>query len=83
MISVIANVDYRPIRRNVTLSGSRASRNLIVNFIDDQITERTERFGARIIIPPETQRLGVQLGPQSTLEVGILDDDCKSTLQID
>ena len=77
--SVIANVDYLPIRRNVTLSGSVASENLIVNFIQDEIIERTERFGARIIIPPEAQRLGVQLGSSSTLIVGILDDDRKST----
>ena len=76
---LIAGIDYQPLRQNITLSPTAASQSLVVMIIQDQITERTESFGARIIIPPETQRLGVQLGSPSTLNVRILDDDCKLT----
>ena len=73
----IAGVDYRPLRRNITLSPSVASETLVVPIIQDQLTERTESFQARIIVPPETQRLGVELGSPSVLTVNIRDDDCK------
>ena len=73
----IAGVDYQPLRRNVTLSPSVASQTLVVPIIQDQLTERTESFQARIIVPPETQRLGVELGSPSVLTVNIRDDDCK------
>lgn len=73
----IAGVDYQPLRRNVTLSPSVASQTLVVPIVQDQLTERTESFQARIIVPPETQRLGVELGSPSVLTVNIRDDDCK------
>ena len=69
----IAGVDYQPLRRNVTLSPSVASQTLVVPIIQDQLTERTESFQARIIIPPEAQRLGVELGSPSVLTVSIQD----------
>ena len=75
----IAGVDYQPLRTNVTLSPSIASQTLTVPIIQDQITERTESFRARIIVPEETQQLGVQLGSLSELTVHIQDDDCKLT----
>ena len=78
----IAGVDYRPLRTNATLSPSIQSQTLVVTIIQDQITERTESFRARIIIPPETQQLGVQLGSPSELTVNIRDDDCKLTWQM-
>ena len=78
----IAGVDYQPLRTNVTLSPSIASQTLTVPIIQDQITERTESFRARIIVPEETQRLGVQLGSPSELTVNIQDDDCKLTWQM-
>ena len=73
----IAGVDYQPLRRNVTLSPSVASQTLVVPIVQDQLTERTESFQARIIVPPETQWLGVELGSPSVLTVNIRDDDCK------
>ena len=78
----VAGVDYQPLRTNVTLSPSIASQTLTVPIIQDQITERTESFRARIIIPPETQQLGVQLGSPSELTVNIQDDDCKLTWEM-
>ena len=74
---LIAGVDYEPLRTNVTLNPSQVTANLLVNIIEDDITERTERFGVRIIIPEETQQLGVTLGSPSELEVRIGDDDRK------
>ena len=73
----IAGVDYQPLRRNVTLSPSVASQTLVVPIILDELTERNESFQARIIIPPKTQRLGVELGSPSVVTVNIQDDDCK------
>ena len=73
----IAGIDYQPLRKNVTLSPSVASKTLVVPIIQDQLTERNESFQARIIIPPETQRFGVELGSPSVLTVNIQDDDCK------
>ena len=75
--SAIAGVDYQSLRRNVTLSQAKTSEDLVVTILQDKITERTETFGARIIIPVETQQLGVQLGPLSSLIIKILDDDRK------
>ena len=82
IITVSAGVDYRPLRRNVTLSGTVASENLGVTIIEDEITERTESFGARIIIPQDAQRLGVRLGDQSNMTINILDDDRKTNYGI-
>jgi len=53
-----------------------------VIILEDVITERTESFGARIIIPQDTQRLGVRLGDQSTMIINILDDDRKTIQKI-
>ena len=75
----IADVDYRSLKKNFTLGPSQLFENLDVPIIQDQMTERTESFRVRIIIPPETQRLGVQLGSPSELTVNIRDDDCKLT----
>ena len=76
-VCFIAGIDYRPLRRNVTLSELQATEVLVVNIIQDNITERTEAFEVRIIIPEETQQLGVSLGTPSVLRVTIGDDDCK------
>ena len=46
-----------------------------MTILDDTITERAERFGARIIIPQETQQLGIELGTPSTIIITISDDD--------
>ena len=73
----IAGVDYQPLRRNVTLSQAITSEDLKVIILQDKITERIESFGARIVIPSETQQLGVQLGSPSSLIIKILDDDRK------
>ena len=54
-----------------------ATENLVVNIFNDSITERTETFEARIVIPEETEQLGVSLGSPSVLSIRILDDDCK------
>ena len=55
------------------------SESLVVMIIQDEINEKTENFSARIIIPLETQQLGVKLGSPSTLNIAIIDDDRKST----
>ena len=77
--TIIAGVDYQPLRRSVTLGQTIASENLVISILQDQMTERTKQFGARIIIPPGTQQLGVQLGSPSSLNVQIQDDDRGST----
>ena len=46
-----------------------------MTIIDDTIIERAESFGARIIIPEETRRLGIELGTPSTVIVTISDND--------
>ena len=60
------------------MSELKATEILTVNILDDNITERTEGFEVRIIIPEETQQLGVSLGTPSVLSVRIFDDDRKS-----
>ena len=62
---------------NVTLTPLQVTANLQVDIIDDSVTERTKAFGVRIIIPEETQRLGVTLGSPSELTVMLRDDDRK------
>ena len=64
-------------RTNVTLNPLQVTANLVVDIIQDSITERTESFGVRIIIPEEAQQLGVTLGSPSELTVRIQDDDSK------
>ena len=59
------------------MSELQATENLEVIILDDSITERTEEFEVRIIIPEETQQLGVSLGAPSVLSVRIFDDDRK------
>ena len=48
--------------------------------MNDDITERTESFGIRLILPEATQQLGVSLGDDSEVIIGILDNDGKSSL---
>ena len=74
---LIAGVDYIPLMRNVTLSPFKAAENLAVDIIQDNIVEQIEEFGIRIIIPIETQQLGVLLGTPSEITIRIVDDDCK------
>ena len=74
---LIAGVDYIPLMRNVTLSPFKAAENLAVDIIQDNIVEQIEEFGVRIIIPVETQQLGVLLGTPSEITIRIVDDDCK------
>ena len=82
----IAGVDYEPLRMNVTLGPLQATQNLAVDIIEDSLTERTEEFQVRIIVPEEAQQLGVSLGMPSVLTVRIIDDDrklpclCKQTM---
>ena len=73
----IAGVDYEPLRTNVTLGPLQATQNLAVDIIEDLLTERTEEFQVRIIVPEEAQQLGVSLGMPSVLTVRIIDDDRK------
>ena len=64
-------------RRNVTLSEFQRTEYLAVDIVQDNIAERTEAFGVRIIIPAETQQLGVLLGTPSEMTIRIIDDDRK------
>ena len=64
-------------RTNVTLNPLQVTASLAVDIIQDSITERTESFGVRMIIPEEAQQLGVTLGNPSEISVMIQDDDCK------
>ena len=59
------------------MSELQTTEKLVVNIINDNITERTEEFEVRIIIPEETQQLGVCLCTPSVLRVTISDDDRK------
>ena len=72
-----AGADYRPLRTNVTLNPLQVTQNLAVDILQDSVTERTEAFGVRIIIPEETQQLGVTLGSPSVIPIRIADDDRK------
>ena len=65
---------------NVTLSQNQAAKQLTVDIIQDVIIERNESFGVRIIIPEETQELGVSLGSPSLLYITIIDDNRKLLL---
>ena len=62
-------------RTNVTLNPLQVTANLAVDIIQDSITERTETFGVRIIVPEETQQLGVTAGDPSVIPIRITDDD--------
>lgn len=75
--TLAAGVDYQPLIANVTLSQFQTTGNLVVIIIQDNITERTEAFEARIIIPTEAQQLGVSLGSPSIFSIEIFDDDRK------
>ena len=77
MTILTAGADYRPLRTNVTLNPLQVTANLAVDILQDSITERTEVFGVRIIIPEEAQQLGVTLGSPSVISIRIADDDCK------
>ena len=74
---LIAGVDYRPLRTNVTLNPLQVTANLAVDIIQDSITERTESFKVTMIIPEEAQQLGVTLGSPSVMPIRITDDDRK------
>jgi len=69
--------DYQPVMLNLTFGEFDITRSFQVNLVDDDVPERTEQFGIRIIIPPEVQQLGVSLGSPSELTFEISDDDCK------
>ena len=77
MTILTAGADYRPLRTNVTLNPLQVTANLAVDILQDSVTERTEVFGVRIIIPEEAQQLGVTLGSPSVISIRIADDDCK------
>ena len=72
-----AGVDYRPLRTNVTLTPLQVTDHFEVDILQDSITERTEVFGVRIIIPEEAQQLSVMLGSPSEILIRIADDDRK------
>lgn len=75
--TLAAGVDYQPLIANVTLSQFQTTENVVVTIIQDNITERTEAFEVRIIIPTEAQQLGVSLGSPSIYSIEIFDDDRK------
>ena len=75
--TLTAGVDYEPLMVNVTLNPLQVTENLEVDIIQDFITERTERFGVRIIIPKEAEQLGVTAGSPSVIPIRIGDDDRK------
>jgi len=70
-----AGEDYQPNIENFTLGSRNEIGTAAVTILDDTITERAERFGARIIIPEKTQQLGIELGTPSTIIITISDDD--------
>ena len=80
LTKLTAGVDYQPLRTNVTLNPLQVTANLAVNITQDTIAERTEEFRVRIIIPEETQQLGVTLGTPSEISIRITDDDRKLIL---
>lgn len=46
-----------------------------MKIIENNITDGNRRFGLRIVIPEESQRLGIELGTLSELNITIIDDD--------
>lgn len=75
VLSITAGIDYQPFIRNITLSQSIASVTIQVETIENNVTDGNRKFGLRIIIPEETQRLGIELGTPSELNITIIDDD--------
>ena len=65
---------------NVTLNQLNIIADLAVDIIQDSISEGIEEFGVRIIVPEETQQLGVTAGNPSVITITITDDDCKLIL---
>ena len=53
------------------------SQILIINITQDDIDEKQEMFGVRLIIPQELQQPNVALGTPAEATVTILDDDSK------
>ena len=74
-VCITAGIDYQPLVRNITLSQFVASVIIQVEIIENNITDGNKRFGLRIIVPEETQRLGIELGTPSELNVTVVDDD--------
>ena len=81
-VCITAGVDYQPLIRNVTLSQLVASVTIQVKLIENNITDGNRRFGLRIVIPEEFQRLGIELGTPSELNITIIDDDGNVKLSI-
>ena len=73
-----AGEDYQPTNKTVIFDRNDIENFLIVNIENDDITERTESFGIRLILPEATQQLGVTLGDDSEVIIGIRDDDGNS-----
>ena len=46
-----------------------------MKIIENNITDGNRRFGLRIVIPEESQQLGIELGTPSELNITIIDDD--------
>ena len=53
------------------------SQILIINITQDDIDEKHEMFGLRLIIPEEIQQPNVALGTPAEATVTILDDESK------
>jgi len=74
----IAGLDYQPLITNVTLNRFVGSQILIVNITQDNIDEKREMFGIRLILLEELQQSNVVLGTPAEAIVTILDDESKA-----
>lgn len=75
-----AGVDYRPLVRNITLGHVMASDIVQVEVIENNITDGNRLFGLRLVVPEEAQKLGIELGAPSELNITIIDDDGNVTM---
>ena len=66
--------------RNVTLNPNQATEQLTVDIIQDAIIEGNKLFAVQIIVPEETQQLGVSHGSPYVSAITIIDDDRKLLL---
>jgi glucose/arabinose dehydrogenase len=69
-LTAISGIDYSASTGTISFAANQTTRPLVLNITGDTSPERNERFALTLSNPS-----GGQLGPQSTMEVEIVDDD--------
>ena len=74
VLSLAGDGDYTPVTRIVTFPAGTTTQPVPVNTVDDDISELTENFGARLS-SPNGAGLPLILGSQDTASADIMDND--------